>query len=151
MGEDMKIVGVGRSSSKGTGNDKGKDRSKGKRKLIETDWQSHTPGYYGPRGAHVMLETIMRKMANQIRDVGTNDRLIAGGGVSAFAQSVLVPELGVHLVMEDLKVGEDEARLVMRETVEMGELLNDEDEEGEAPGDYFDDSDGEGSGQWVTV
>ena len=100
-----------------------------------------------------MLETIMRKMANQIRDVGTNDRLIAGGGVSAFAQSVLVPELGVHLVMEDLKVGEDEARAVMRETVEMGELLNDEDDEGEVPGYYFDDSgdDGQGSGQWVTV
>ncbi|KAF8424647.1 RTC4-like domain-containing protein [Tirmania nivea] len=123
---------------------------KGKRKLMDTDWQSHTPGYYGPRGAHVMLATIMKKMANRIREVGSNDRLIAGGGVSAFVQSVLVPELGVRLVMEDLKCGEAKARKVVKETVEIGELINDEDEGGGSGGDYFDDDEEEG-GKWVTL
>ncbi|KAF8456316.1 RTC4-like domain-containing protein [Terfezia claveryi] len=124
-------------------------KGKGKRKLMDTDWQSHTPGYYGPRGAHVMLTAIMKKMANRIREVGSTDRLIAGGGVSAFVQSVLVPELGVRLVMDDLKCGEAKARKVVKETVEFGELINDEDEGGGC-GDYFDDEEEEG-GKWVTL
>lgn len=123
---------------------------------MDTDWQSHTPGYYGPKGAHVMLEAIMGKMANRIREVGSTDRLIAGGGVSAFVQSVLVPELGVRLVMEDLDCGEEKAKRVVKETVEMGELVNDEEEDGEGPDYYYDDDDDEGNdggggGQWLTV
>ena len=95
--------------------------------ILSTNWQSHTPGYYGPKGAQIMLSAIMRALADDIRVVATNDALIAGGGVSAYAQSVLVPELGVRLVMEDMGVDEAQARAIVRESVELGELLNDDD------------------------
>ncbi|KAI5786390.1 RTC4-like domain-containing protein [Peziza echinospora] len=116
-----------------------KTKNKGARKLFESDFQSHTPGYYGPKGAHVMLDTIMQKLANRIRELGTNDRLIAGGGVSGFVQAVLVPELGVRLIMEDMAVNEDKAKIIAKDTVKIGELVNDD--EGSMDFDDFDDDD----------
>ena len=97
-----------------------------------------------------MLETIMHLLANRIREVGTNDRLIAAGGVSAFVQSVLVPELGVRLVMEDMKIAEDKARAVVKATVEIGELINDEEGEGGGGGANGGEEEEE-DGVWLAV
>ena len=79
----------------------------------------------------------MQKLANRVRELGANDRLIAGGGVSGFVQSVLVPELGVRLIMEDMAVNEDKAKIIAKDTVKIGELVNDD--EGSMDMDEFDD------------
>ena len=44
-------------------------------------------------------------------------------------QAVLVPELAVLLVMDDLKVGQEKAREVVRDSISIGNLLNEEEDE----------------------
>ena len=66
----------------------------------------------------------MSKMADPIREGAINDRLLASGGVSGFVQSVLVPELGVRLIMEDMSVNEEKAKIIMKDTIDVGDLVN---------------------------
>lgn len=86
-----------------------------------------TTGYYGPRGAQLFAEKILARFSNLLRQLaGRRDAVLASRGVSEYIQAVLVPELAVLLVRQDLGVDADRAREVLRESNEMGELMNDE-------------------------
>jgi hypothetical protein len=88
------------------------------------------PGYYGSRGEKLMTEHILGHFADELRDLAVSDSLIGAsgiaGGVSGFVQAVLVPEVAVALVKEDMSVGEKRAREILKESFELGELLNEE-------------------------
>ncbi|GAB7343497.1 hypothetical protein MBLNU457_1511t1 [Dothideomycetes sp. NU457] len=90
-------------------------------------------GYYGSRGAKLMVEYISSTFAGRLRRLGASDSLIAArgvvGGVSGYVQSVLVPELAVALVMEDCGVDTKEARQILLESADIGEALNAEEVE----------------------
>lgn len=88
------------------------------------------PGYYGSKGEKLMTEHILGHFADELRDLAVSDPLIGAsgiaGGVSGFVQAVLVPEVAVALVKEDMGVGEKRAREILKESLELGELLNEE-------------------------
>ena len=107
-----------------------------------------SPGYYGGRGAKVMYgccflptgtylscsdllraDNIVSKFNSKIRRLAASDKLISAGGVSRYVQAVLVPELAVLLVMDDMKVDDEKAREVIRDSVDIGNLLNEEEDE----------------------
>ena len=88
-----------------------------------------TPGYYGSKGAKIMYNNIIDALSSKLRRLGHKDKLITASGVSGYVQAVLAPELAVMLVMDDMKVGEDRARDILRESVDLGHLLNEEEEE----------------------
>ncbi len=98
----------------------GKDRT-----LLKME-DSVTPGYYGPRGLRVMTDFIMRKLSSVVRKRAVEDRLISARSYTGYVQAVLVPELAVRLVMHDMDIGEEEARDVLRDSIEVGELLYEE-------------------------
>ncbi|PGH10198.1 hypothetical protein AJ80_07557 [Polytolypa hystricis UAMH7299] len=81
-------------------------------------------GYYGSRGSKKMMETVMARFTTKIRNLTPGDKLMTAMGVSGFIQEVLVPELTVLLVKEDMNVGDSEARQIMRESMEIGDLVN---------------------------
>jgi hypothetical protein len=91
------------------------------------------PGYYGAKGEKLMTEHILRHFADDLRDLAVSDSLIGAsgvaGGVSGFVQAVLVPEVAVALVKDDMGVGETRAREILKESLELGELLNEEAQE----------------------
>ena len=91
------------------------------------------PGYYGPRGEKVMTEHILSDFSRKLRDVAVTDALVAAsgiaGGVSGFVQAVMVPEVAILLVKEDMKVDVQQARKILAESWELGELLNEEADE----------------------
>ncbi|ORY66265.1 RTC4-like domain-containing protein [Pseudomassariella vexata] len=95
------------------------------RTLLKTD-DSLTPGYYGPRGLRVMTEFIMRTFSDTVRKRAVEDRLVSARGYTGYVQAVLVPELAIRLIMEDMKVGEEDARVILRDTVELGDFLHEE-------------------------
>lgn len=84
------------------------------------------------------LHEITVRLASFVGDAGKKDRLIAQGGVAAFIQTVLVPELGVRLIMEDMNVRETKARAILDESREIGEKLNMD----EFTDDIYDEEDG---------
>ncbi|KAI1383474.1 uncharacterized protein F4822DRAFT_420756 [Hypoxylon trugodes] len=92
------------------------------RTLLKTD-DSLTPGYYGPRGLRAMTEYIMRTLSSVVRKRAIEDRLVSARGHTAYVQVVLVPELAVRLIMEDMDVAEEDAREIMQDSIEVGELL----------------------------
>ena len=104
----------------------GRDRT-----LLKTEG-SVTPGYYGPRGLRAMTDFVVRRLADRLRRAAVRDRLVAARGYTAYVQAVLVPELAARLVMEDLGVDEHEARRVLADSIDVGELLNDDDGEDHA-------------------
>ncbi len=72
----------------------------------------------------------MSKFASKIRRLAKSDNLISTGGVSGFVQAVLVPELAVMLVQSDMSIDDEEkAREVLRNSVEIGHMLNEEEDE----------------------
>ena len=71
----------------------------------------------------------MSRFASKLRRRAASDKLISSGGVSGYVQAVLVPELAVLLVMDDLNVDQDRAREVLRESSDIGNLLNEEEDE----------------------
>ena len=102
-----------------------------------------TPGYYGSRGARVMyeqfslrrvrhtdsvdrMEGIMSKFSSEIRKLAATDKTISSGGVSNYVQAVLVPELAVLLVKEDMGCDDDAAKNVLKDSIDIGDLLNEE-------------------------
>jgi len=91
------------------------------------------PGYYGPKGEKVMTEHILSDFSRELRDIAIKDSLVAAsgvaGGVSGFVQAVLVPEAAVLLVKDDMKVDVQQARKILAESWELGELLNEEADE----------------------
>jgi len=87
-------------------------------------------GYYGSKGAGIMMEYLIEHFKRPLRRLAQDDKVVvAGGGVSGFVQRVLVPELVVRFVGEDMGVGEEEARRVVGESAEVGALLCEEEEE----------------------
>ena len=71
----------------------------------------------------------MSRFASKLRRLAASDKLISSGGVSRYVQAVLVPELAVLLIKDDMRVDEDRAREVMRDSVDIGNLLNEEEDE----------------------
>ena len=74
----------------------------------------------------------MSRFARKLRRLAASDKLIASGGVSRYVQAVLVPELAVRLIRDDMKLDDDDeekAREVLRESGEIGNLLNEEEED----------------------
>lgn len=84
------------------------------------------PGYYGPRGARAMQETILLKFNRELRKAAVEDNVVSARAVGGYVASVLVPELGTRLIMDDLKIGEEEARGVMEKSAQLGALVNEE-------------------------
>lgn len=95
------------------------------RTLLQSD-ANLTPGYYGIRGLRAMTENLICEFAALLRRRSVEDRLIAARGHTMYLQAVLVPELAVRLIMEDMGVGVEEARGILTESSDIGELLNDE-------------------------
>ncbi|KAH6651073.1 RTC4-like domain-containing protein [Chaetomium tenue] len=95
------------------------------RTLLQSD-ANLTPGYYGIRGLRAMTENLISEFAALLRRRSVEDRLIAARGHTMYLQAVLVPELAVRLIMEDMGVGVEEARTILTESSDIGELLNDE-------------------------
>jgi hypothetical protein len=102
----------------------GKDRTL--LQAVSNSDNSLTPGYYGSRGFRAMSENIIEHFSSQLRKIAIKDRLVATRGVTGYVQNVLVPELTVRLICEDLRLEPDEARQVMRDSVGLGDLLNEE-------------------------
>ncbi|KAI0147978.1 hypothetical protein F4776DRAFT_605422 [Hypoxylon sp. NC0597] len=100
--------------------DSGKNRT-----LLKTQ-DSLTPGYYGPRGLRAMTEYIMRTLSSVVRKRAVEDRLVSARGYTGYVQVVLVPELAVRLIMEDMSVAEEDARKIMEDSIEFGELLHED-------------------------
>ncbi|KAL8794304.1 MAG: hypothetical protein Q9195_003130 [Heterodermia aff. obscurata] len=88
------------------------------------------PGYYGSRGARAIIENITSRFASRIRRLSSSDSVISTGGVPSYIQAVLAPEMAVQLVMEDMRVPDEEgARCIIRDSVKIGNLLNEEQDE----------------------
>lgn len=88
------------------------------------------------------MDNIMTTFSSQIRRLAATDKIISSGGVSGYVQAVLVPELAVLLVKEDMNVDDEGARAILQESIEIGDLLNEEEEEvikGKVAGDDSDD------------
>jgi hypothetical protein len=83
------------------------------------------PGYYGTRGAEVISQVLMSGCGNDIRgsDARYEDVLYCGGVIN-FVSSVLVPEVGVRLIMDDMDVMRNEAKRIMRDSVSFGAAVN---------------------------
>lgn len=99
-------------------------------------------GYYGTRGATTMygslmlhsilvsmltrprLQALTIRFSHKIRRLAASDQVVHKAGVVGYTQSVLVPELAMRLVKEDMNVGDDTARQIMRESIEIGEIFN---------------------------
>ncbi|KAL7897526.1 RTC4-like domain-containing protein [Trichoderma sp. SZMC 28014] len=84
------------------------------------------PGYYGPRGFNMMCDYLVAEFSDLLKKKAIHDKVIAGRGPPAFIQSVLVPELGVQLIMEDMHVSPQEARGILEESKALGELVHGE-------------------------
>ncbi|XXG94958.1 hypothetical protein Hte_001217 [Hypoxylon texense] len=95
----------------------------GKNRTLLKTQDSLTPGYYGPRGLRAMTEYIMRTLSSVVRKRAIEDRLVSARGYTGYVQIVLVPELAVRLIMEDMGVTEADAREIMHDSIEVGELL----------------------------
>lgn len=84
------------------------------------------PGYYGPRGAQAIQQALMLKFNGELRKAAVEDHVVSARAVGGYVASVLVPELGTRLIMEDMKIGEEEARSVMEKSAGLGSLVNEE-------------------------
>ncbi|KAI0385928.1 hypothetical protein F5Y04DRAFT_245072 [Hypomontagnella monticulosa] len=98
----------------------------GKNRTVLKTEDSLTPGYYGPRGLRAMSEHIMQTLSSVVRKRAVEDRVVSARGYTGYVQAVLVPELAVRLIMEDMDVTEEDARTIMRDSIEVGELLHED-------------------------
>lgn len=101
-----------------------KNVAEGKARSLKKE-ENLNPGYYGPRGFNVMCDYFVKEFSDRLKTRAVEDRAIAGRGSAAFIQSVLVPELGVRLIMDDMYVDEGEARAILSESKGLGELVHD--------------------------
>jgi len=94
--------------------------------LMASAFESHQPGYYGPRGAHEMMALLLGMHVDRLRAAARRSREMGRVGVAGFVQAVLVPEAGVLLIMQDMGVSETRAREVMLQSRRYGELVHPE-------------------------
>jgi len=85
-----------------------------------------TPGYYGPRGLNTISEYVIREFSGLLSQRSLEDPLMSKRGTTAFVQSVIVPEVAVQLIMKDMSIDDVEARDVVVESANFGELVNEE-------------------------
>lgn len=71
----------------------------------------------------------MSRFASRIRRLAGTDRLVSAAGVAGFVQGVLAPELVVMLVKDDMNIEEEQARVILEESSEIGNLVNEEEDE----------------------
>lgn len=125
----------------------GKERTLHKNMMNEDELEELTPGYYGSRGASMMcvfccvsnfiihslitsrVENIMSRFSLKLRRLTATDKLISSGGISSYVQAVLVPELAVLLVKDDMSVDDERARNILRDSANVGNILNEEEDE----------------------
>ena len=83
------------------------------------------PGYYGPRGVELITRLVMEKFADEIRNSKKlQESLRFCGGVMGYVSSVIVPEVGIRLIMEDKDIDWEKARQIMKESVAYGSVIN---------------------------
>jgi hypothetical protein len=75
------------------------------------------------------MDFITKECSASLRSQIASDKLIAARDVSGYIHMVLAPELAMRLVMEDMKVDMDQARQIMAESTELGDLLHGSTEE----------------------
>ena len=87
------------------------------------------PGYYGPKGARIMVDAITGSLKETLTKALTSDSTLRAAGVGGYVSAVLVPELTLQLVMDDMKLKTaTEGRKVLDESTEIGVLLNPDDD-----------------------
>lgn len=64
------------------------------------------------------------RFSRKLRRLAADDHIVKKAGVVPYAQAVLVPELAMRLVKEDMGVDDDAARVIIRESIEIGEKVN---------------------------
>lgn len=72
------------------------------------------------------MDAIINHFAGKFKHLAPTDGLIKAAGVSGFVQSVMVPELAVMLVKEDMNIEDADARQIMRDSMEIGNLINEQ-------------------------
>jgi hypothetical protein len=83
------------------------------------------PGYYGPRGVELITRLVMERFADEIRhSTKLPEALRFCGGVMGYVSSVIVPEVGIRLIMEDKDIDWAKARQIMKESVAYGSVIN---------------------------
>ena len=75
------------------------------------------------------FENLTSNFASKLRRLATSDKVILNGGVAAYIQAVLAPELAVMLVMDDMRTDEEDARAILRDSMDIGNLLNEEEDD----------------------
>ena len=87
-------------------------------------------GYYGPRGARVMGQSITDTISKEMEKETLRDDVVRTVGVGAYVSCVLVPELMLQLVKEDMNLrDDDQAMKILDESTDIGALLNNDDDE----------------------
>jgi hypothetical protein len=87
-------------------------------------FEDSQPGYYGSRGSEIISQTLIRKYGDYLR--GSDERfedVKYCGGITGFISSVLVPEVGVRLIMEDMDVNWGRAKQIMKDSVSYGTAI----------------------------
>ena len=74
-------------------------------------------------------ENLASNFASKLRRLAPSDRIIQTLGVASYIQAVLAPELTVLLVMDDMKTDEEGARAMLRDSTDIGNLLNEEEDD----------------------
>ncbi|KAF2435786.1 hypothetical protein EJ08DRAFT_289308 [Tothia fuscella] len=85
-------------------------------------------GYYGTMGLELIMYHLITEFSETIRCLSRSDKIMAARGSSEYVQLVLAPELATLLIMEDMSVDGEEARKIMRESTELGDVLCGKDE-----------------------
>ncbi|EER43765.1 conserved hypothetical protein [Histoplasma capsulatum H143] len=84
----------------------------------------HSTGYYGLRGREILSAHVMSHFKDAINSLAGIDSVVSKYGPVVYAQEVLVPELLEMLVREDMGVDAKGARRILKESNEIGNLLN---------------------------
>lgn len=74
-------------------------------------------------------ENLTSNFASKLRRRAPSDKVISTGGVAAYIQSVLAPELAVLLVMDDMKTDAENARAILKDSTDIGNLVNEEEDD----------------------
>ncbi|OJD11441.1 hypothetical protein AJ78_07788 [Emergomyces pasteurianus Ep9510] len=84
----------------------------------------HRTGYYGLRGHEILSAHVVSHFKAAIDSLAGIDTVASKYGTVVYAQEVLVPELLEMLVQEDMGVDAKGARRILKESNEIGNLLN---------------------------
>ncbi|EDN11071.1 predicted protein [Histoplasma mississippiense (nom. inval.)] len=84
----------------------------------------HSTGYYGLRGHEILSAHVVSHFKDAIHSLAGIDSVASKYGTVVYAQEVLVPELLEMLVQEDMRVDAKVARRILKESNEIGNLLN---------------------------